>query len=80
MRSCLIFAASFFFLAIRNLAPQRWLMRLAVICIPLPWVASELGWFVAEYGRQPWIISGILPTFMGASYSAAFTIAWSITF
>jgi len=52
-----IFAASFFFLAIRNLAPQRWLMRLAVLCIPLPWIASELGWFVAEYGRQPWTIS-----------------------
>ena len=62
-----IFAASFFFLAIRNLAPQRWLMRLAVICIPLPWIASELGWFVAEYGRQPWTISGVLPTFLSVS-------------
>jgi len=62
-----IFAASFFFLAIRNLAPQRWLMRLAVACIPLPWIAAELGWFVAEYGRQPWTISGVLPTFLSVS-------------
>jgi cytochrome d ubiquinol oxidase subunit I len=62
-----IFAASFFFLAIRNLAPQRWLMRLALVCIPLPWIASELGWFVAEYGRQPWTISGVLPTFLSVS-------------
>ena len=42
-------------------------MRLAVVCIPLPWIASELGWFVAEYGRQPWTISGVLPTFLSVS-------------
>jgi cytochrome d ubiquinol oxidase subunit I len=62
-----IFASSFYFLAIRNLAAQRWLMRLAVISIPLPWIAAELGWFVAEYGRQPWTISGVLPTFLSVS-------------
>ncbi|GAB7129618.1 cytochrome ubiquinol oxidase subunit I [Silvimonas sp. JCM 19000] len=62
-----IFAASFYFLARRNLAPQRWLLRLIVWSIPLPWVAIETGWFVAEYGRQPWTISGILPTHLSAS-------------
>lgn len=62
-----IFSMSFYYLARRNLAPQRWLLRLAVISIPLPWVAIEAGWFVAEYGRQPWTISGVLPTFMSAS-------------
>ena len=62
-----IFSLSFYFLARRNLAPQRWLLRLAVLSIPLPWVAIEAGWLVAEYGRQPWTISGILPTFMSAS-------------
>ena len=51
----------------RNLAPQRWLQRCALYSIPLPWIAAELGWFVAEYGRQPWIISGVLPTSLGAS-------------
>jgi cytochrome d ubiquinol oxidase subunit I len=29
-----------------------------------PWLACELGWFVAEYGRQPWTIYGVLPTHM----------------
>jgi cytochrome d ubiquinol oxidase subunit I len=62
-----IFSAAFFFLARRNLAPQRWLLRLAVWSIPLPWVAAELGWIVAEYGRQPWSISGVLPTNLGVS-------------
>jgi cytochrome d ubiquinol oxidase subunit I len=38
-----------------------------VISIPLPWIAAELGWIVAEYGRQPWTIAGILPTHLSAS-------------
>jgi cytochrome d ubiquinol oxidase subunit I len=39
----------------------------AVLCIPLPWIAAELGWIVAEMGRQPWTIGGVLPTFMSVS-------------
>ncbi|MEO8751867.1 MAG: cytochrome ubiquinol oxidase subunit I [Casimicrobiaceae bacterium] len=66
-----IFSASFFFLARRNLAPQRWLLRLALYSIPLPWVAAEAGWIIAEYGRQPWTISGILPTMLSVSNIAA---------
>ncbi|MCZ8499020.1 cytochrome ubiquinol oxidase subunit I [Vibrio lentus] len=33
----------------------------ALWSIPLPWVAIEAGWFVAEYGRQPWAVGEILP-------------------
>lgn len=62
-----IFAASFWFMARKQLAPQRWLLKLALWAIPVPWIASELGWFVSEYGRQPWTISGVLPTFLSAS-------------
>jgi cytochrome d ubiquinol oxidase subunit I len=62
-----IFSSSFYFLVRQRLAPQRWLLRLALLSIPLPWVAAELGWFIAEYGRQPWTISGILPTHLSAS-------------
>ena len=46
---------------------QRWLMRWAVLFIPMPWIAAELGWFVAEYGRQPWTIYGVLPTHLSVS-------------
>ena len=35
--------------------------------IPLPWLAAEFGWIVAEMGRQPWSIAGILPTNLAAS-------------
>jgi cytochrome bd ubiquinol oxidase subunit I len=46
---------------------QRWLLRWAVLFLPTPWLACELGWFVAEYGRQPWTIYGVLPTHMSVS-------------
>lgn len=62
-----IFVCAFWFLARRNVAPQRWLLRAALWSIPLPFVACEVGWFVAEYGRQPWTISEVLPTFLSAS-------------
>jgi len=62
-----IFSAAFWFLVRKRLARQRWLLRLAVCAIPLPWVAAELGWVVAEYGRQPWTIAGVLPTHLSAS-------------
>ena len=35
--------------------------------MPLPWLAIEVGWLVAEFGRQPWVVDGVLPTFLGAS-------------
>ncbi|HJV88396.1 MAG TPA: cytochrome ubiquinol oxidase subunit I [Noviherbaspirillum sp.] len=46
---------------------KRWLLKAAVWALPLPWIACELGWFVAEYGRQPWTIYGVLPTHLSVS-------------
>jgi cytochrome d ubiquinol oxidase subunit I len=46
---------------------QNWLLRASLYMMPLPWIASETGWFVAEFGRQPWSIAEILPTFLSAS-------------
>ena len=46
---------------------KRWLLRLAVWAIPLPFIGVELGWFVAEYGRQPWAIYEVLPTGLAVS-------------
>ncbi len=62
-----IFAMSFYYCATRVADQKRWLMRLAVWSIPLPWIAAETGWFVAEYGRQPWTIAGVLPTHLSVS-------------
>lgn len=46
---------------------QRWFLKLAVWMIPVPFLACEFGWLVAEMGRQPWTVYGVLPTWMSAS-------------
>jgi cytochrome d ubiquinol oxidase subunit I len=46
--------------------------------LPLPWVAAELGWYVAEGGRQPWTIDGVLPTFLSASNVPASNVVLSL--
>ena len=46
---------------------RRWLLKWAMWMLPAPWIAAELGWFVAEYGRQPWTIYGVLPTHLSVS-------------
>ncbi|WP_297298135.1 cytochrome ubiquinol oxidase subunit I [uncultured Methylovirgula sp.] len=61
------FAFAFWLSAKHRLDRYSWFLRLAVVILPLPWIAAELGWFVAEHGRQPWTIDGILPTFLSAS-------------
>jgi cytochrome d ubiquinol oxidase subunit I len=73
-----IFAMSFYYCATRVADQKRWLMRMAVWCIPLPWIAAETGWFVAEAGRQPWTISGILPTHISVSSISSEQLWFSI--
>ena len=63
----LFFAYGFYLTCNRQITSVRWYHRLALYSLPLPWIANELGWFVAEHGRQPWVIEGVLPTFMGTS-------------
>lgn len=46
---------------------KPWLLKTALWMLPAPWIACELGWFVAEYGRQPWTIYGVLPTHLSVS-------------
>ena len=46
----------------------RWSLYAAVAIIPAPWIAAEMGWIVAEYGRQPWTVDGVLPTALSASH------------
>ncbi|APX22273.1 MAG: cytochrome d terminal oxidase subunit 1 [Rhodobacteraceae bacterium] len=61
--------AGFFVMSnFRNMRFPRWMLRLAVLIIPAPWIAAELGWFVAEFGRQPWTVDGVLPTALSASH------------
>jgi cytochrome bd ubiquinol oxidase subunit I len=73
-----IFAAAFYLLARRRLYRNRWIMKLALWSIPLPWLAAELGWIVAEYGRQPWSISEVLPTYLSTSSVSAGQLYFSL--
>ncbi|CAG1020202.1 partial cytochrome bd ubiquinol oxidase subunit I, partial [Patescibacteria group bacterium] len=57
-----VFATAFFFSSMRR-CRQTLLLKWSLYTIPLPWIACETGWFVAEFGRQPWTIAEVLPTF-----------------
>lgn len=39
-----------------------WFLRVMLYAIPLPYIATQLGWIAAEVGRQPWIVYGVLRT------------------
>uniref|UniRef100_UPI00313A9E60 cytochrome ubiquinol oxidase subunit I n=1 Tax=Sphingomonas sp. OTU376 TaxID=3043863 RepID=UPI00313A9E60 len=60
------FAVAFYYSTVRKF-DARWFLRLALIVMPLPWIAAEVGWAVAEVGRQPWAVEGVLPTFLAPS-------------
>lgn len=62
-----LFTTAFIIATRRELEKKRWFLRIAVAAMPLPWIATELGWILAEVGRQPWAVEGVLPTFLGAS-------------
>ena len=62
-----LFAIAFYLTTKRRIEQSRWFLKLALLSLPLPWIAAELGWIVSEHGRQPWAIEGILPTNLGVS-------------
>ena len=64
--------------AMRQLDRYRWLLKVAVWSIPLPFLAAECGWIVAELGRQPWVIEGVLPTAVAVSNLGAGTVLFTI--
>jgi len=73
-----MFAVAFWLSARRRIENHPVFLRIAVAAFPLPWIAAELGWVVAEHGRQPWTIEGILPTFLSASNIPASHVGLSL--
>ena len=74
----LLFAVAFWLASTRRLTQYRWFLWVALCTLPLPWIAAELGWIVAEVGRQPWVIEGVLPTFMAVSSISAGNVATTL--
>jgi cytochrome d ubiquinol oxidase subunit I len=62
----------------RGMRYPRWALHLAVWMIPAPWIAAEMGWFVAEFGRQPWTVDGVLPTAMSVSALSVTEVALTL--
>jgi cytochrome d ubiquinol oxidase subunit I len=62
-----LFALAFWSTLKGTFMRRPWLLKWALWMLPAPWISCELGWFVAEYGRQPWTIYGVLPTHLSVS-------------
>lgn len=75
-----LFATGFYLSIKRKLHTTRWYLFIALLALPLPWVAAELGWVVAEYGRQPWVVQGILPTAIATSSVSTAQLMTSLFF
>jgi cytochrome d ubiquinol oxidase subunit I len=73
-----LFATSFYLATRHRLERHPRFLRLALFSLPLPWIAVELGWIVAEYGRQPWVVDGVLPTFLGVSRTSVGNVWFSL--
>ena len=74
----LVFILGLFFTFNNEIVNKKWYLRLAMLSLPLPWIASEAGWFVAEFGRQPWTIYNVLPTHLSVSALSASDVASSL--
>ena len=63
----LLFVLALWFYRRQSLERNRWFLWLALLSIPLAYLASELGWIVTEMGRQPWIIQNLMPVNVAVS-------------
>ena len=84
-----LFLCAFYYSTKHKITQPRWLLKGALYGLPLPWVACEAGWFVAEYGRQPWSIAEVLPVHTSVSNLAisdvvttivAYTVFYTVMF
>ncbi|MGE4399831.1 MAG: cytochrome ubiquinol oxidase subunit I [Campylobacterales bacterium] len=62
-----LFTMALLFSTKDSLEKRRVFLKAALWSIPLGYIASEAGWIVAEVGRQPWTIEGLLPVGVAVS-------------
>lgn len=74
----LLMCLVFFFSLKGKLADMKWLQVISLLSIPLVYIAGQAGWIVAEAGRQPWAIEGLLP--VNAALSSISTASVQTTF
>ena len=71
MLTALVLLLSLIFAWNKKLENLKWLLWAAIICIPLVYICGQCGWIVAEVGRQPWTIQGLLPVNVAISSLSA---------
>jgi cytochrome d ubiquinol oxidase subunit I len=59
-----------------RLFAARWFLWLLMLTAPLPYIANQAGWVVAEVGRQPWVVYGLLRTAHATSTNVSGGMAW----
>ena len=74
----ILFIMVLYFTMKNKIQDKKWILRLALWSIPLGYLASQLGWVIAEVGRQPWAIQDILPVSKATSHLDTGTV--QITF
>ncbi|HEX7494240.1 MAG TPA: cytochrome ubiquinol oxidase subunit I [Bacteroidales bacterium] len=70
----LIFSVALYLLFRGTLSGNKWFLWVALLSIPLPYIASELGWFLTEVGRQPWIIQDMMTVSRAVSQISTGTV------
>ena len=73
-----LFILSFWYSVNGTFMKKKWLLKWALWFIPAPWIAAQSGWIVAEYGRQPWTVFGMLPTHLSTSALTAASLWGSL--
>ncbi len=46
----------------KRITPGRWMLLAIAATAPMGFIAIEMGWYVTEFGRQPWIIWHLMRT------------------
>jgi cytochrome d ubiquinol oxidase subunit I len=63
-----IFILTFWLVWKNKTENKKWFFYIAIFSIPLAYLATQMGWVVAEVGRQPWIIQDVMPTSAAVSH------------
>ena len=71
MLLALVLLLSVWFVWKDRIGSMKWLLLTAIWCIPLVYICGQSGWIVAEVGRQPWTIQGLLPVNVAISSLSA---------
>jgi cytochrome d ubiquinol oxidase subunit I len=63
----ILFICALVFLLRKKIESKQWFFRVAILSIPLAYLASQFGWMVTEVGRQPWVIQDLMPAITAVS-------------